>query len=79
MPLAATWLDLEIMIVSEVSQKEKDHITYMWNIKYDTDELIQETEIDSQTQRADLWLPRERGAGEDWIGSLGLTDANSYI
>ena len=29
MPLAATWLDLEIMIVSEVSQKEKDHITYM--------------------------------------------------
>ena len=24
MPLAATWMDLEIMILSEISQKEKD-------------------------------------------------------
>ena len=29
MPLAATWMDLEIIILSEVSQKEKDqyHMT----------------------------------------------------
>ena len=36
MPLAATWTDLEIIIRSEVSQKEKDKyhdITYMWNLK----------------------------------------------
>ena len=35
MPLAATWTDLEIIIRSEVSQKEKDKyhdITYMWNL-----------------------------------------------
>ena len=25
------------------------HITYMWNIKYDTNELISETETDSET------------------------------
>ena len=30
----------------------------MWNLKYDTNKLIYET--DSQTQRTDLWLPRER-------------------
>ena len=39
MPFAATWLDLEIIILSEVSQKERDKyndITYMWNLKYDT-------------------------------------------
>ena len=24
MPLAATWMDLEVMIVSEISQMEKD-------------------------------------------------------
>ena len=46
MPLAATWMDLEIIILSEVSQKEKDkyHITYMWNLKYDTNEHIYETD-----------------------------------
>ena len=47
MLFAATWMDLEIIILSEVSQPEKD--TYMWNLKYDTNELIYETETDSQT------------------------------
>ena len=32
--LAATWMDLEIIILSELSQKKKDkyRITYMWNL-----------------------------------------------
>ena len=30
----------------------------MWNLKYDTNERVCETETDSQTQRADLRLPR---------------------
>ena len=35
MPFAATWMDLEIIILSEVSQTEKDKcdIAYMWNLK----------------------------------------------
>ena len=36
MPFAATWTDLEIIILSKVSQTEKDNyydITYMWNLK----------------------------------------------
>ena len=50
MPSAATWMDLEIIILSEVSQKEIPYdITYMWNLKYDTNEFIYETETDSQT------------------------------
>ena len=33
-PFAATWMDLEIIILSEVSQIEKEkYITYMWNLK----------------------------------------------
>ena len=51
----------------------------MWNLKYETNELIYKTETDSQTQRTDLWLPRVRGVREGWIGSLGLADANYYI
>ena len=49
-------------------------ITYMWNLKYDTNELIYETETDSQTQRTDLWLPRGWGGGGegmDW--ELGVS------
>ena len=52
MSFAATWIDLEIIILSEVNQKERQipyDITYMWNLKYDTNELIYETETDSQT------------------------------
>ena len=30
----------------------------MWNLKYDTNEPTYETETESGTQRADLWLPR---------------------
>ena len=34
MPFAATWTDLEIIILSEVSQGQKDKydIAYMWNL-----------------------------------------------
>ena len=34
MSFAATWMDLEIVILSEESQTEEDkyHIAYMWNL-----------------------------------------------
>ena len=47
MPFAATWMDLEITILSEVGQIS--YISYMWNLKSDTNELIYKTETDSQT------------------------------
>ena len=43
-------------ILSEVSHIEKDKynmISHMWNLKYDTNELIYETEVDSHTH---VWL-----------------------
>ena len=51
MPFAATWMDLEIIILSRISQTEKDKydMTYMWNLKYDTNGLVYKTETDSQT------------------------------
>ena len=49
-PFAATWMDLEIIILSEVSQtKTKLYITYMWNLKNNTNEFIYKTETDLQT------------------------------
>ena len=38
----------------------------MWNLKYNTNEPIPEAEIDSQTQRADLWLLTGSGKEEGW-------------
>ena len=66
-------MDLEI-ILDEVSWKEKDKYRI-----YDTKELMYKTEIDSQTQRSDLWLPSETGLEERWSRIWGLADANYYI
>ena len=52
-PFAATGMDLESVILSEVSQTEKgkDCMTFpIWNLKRnDTNELTCKTETDSQT------------------------------
>ena len=45
---AGAWMNLEIIMLSEVSQRQISYITYMWNLKYDINELIYETKTDSQ-------------------------------
>ena len=43
MPFAATWTDLETLILSEVARKKKTNtidITYLWDLKYGTDDPI---------------------------------------
>ena len=39
-------------------------ITYMWNLKYDTNELIYKTEIDSQISKTNYGYQRGKGVGE---------------
>ena len=46
MPLAATWINLETVILSEVRHR-KTHIGYMWNLKNGTNEPVYKTEIES--------------------------------
>ena len=71
-------MQLEIPILCKERQIPYD-ITYMWNLKHGTNEPIYKRETDLQTQRTDLWLPRGKGEGEKWTGTLGLVDANYYI
>ena len=58
--------------------KKASDVTYVWNLQYDTNELIYETEIDSRREQTCGCQGEER-VGEGWIGSLGLADANYYI
>ena len=76
MPFAATRMQLQMIILSEVSQKEKDKYNMILLIfaiqKNGTNGLIYKAEIETQVQRANLWLPRrERGGGMNW--EIGLT------
>ena len=50
MQFAGTWMQLEIIILSK-SKKERQipYITYMWNLKYGTNEAIYKTKTDSLT------------------------------
>ena len=53
MLFTATWMQLELTILSEVSQKREREIpydiTYMWTLNYATNEPIYKTETDTQT------------------------------
>ena len=74
MPFAATWIDLEIIILSEclLSQTKTD-------VTYDINELTYKTETDSQ--KTNLWLPKGTGEGwwgEDGFGGSGLAYAHYF-
>ena len=52
------WMNLELIIKNEVSQKEKDkyHILmHIWNLESGTKEFICRAAMEKQTCRTDLW------------------------
>ena len=69
MPFAATGMNLEIIILSEVSQGKT---TIIWNHYYvesnknDTKELIYKTETDSWISNSNLWLPKGKHGGKGY-------------
>ena len=77
MPLAVMWVKLESIIRGGENHTKTIpyDVIYIWNLVYNTNELICKIETDSGTQRTDLRLPRS-GVGEGRIGSVGLADAN---
>jgi len=74
-PFAATWMEIETLIITEISQKEKNryHMTSLicgiYNMAWMKLSIEQKQ---TQTWRADLWLPRGGGSRE-WDG-LGVQD-----
>ena len=71
-PFAATQMKIEALILSEVSQKEKDKyhvLSHIWNLMCGTNEPIYRKETNSRTWRKDLCLPRGRGREWDGLGT----------
>ena len=65
MPFAATCKGLEIVILSEIRERQIlcDN-TYMWNLKTDTNEIFYKTETELQIQKTILWfLCKDEGSG----------------
>ena len=50
----------------------------MWNLKYDTNDVIYETETDAQTEHRTV-LAKGRGDAERQTGSLGLANAGYHM
>ena len=61
MPFAATWMDLEIVILSQVSQTKTDIVWYHLYMQSKKNELIYDTETD-------FWLWEN---GRDGLGVWG--------
>ena len=63
------WINLEPIIQSEVSHKEKDKyciLKHIYGIQKDgTNELICKAAMETQTQRTDLWTQAEGMKGLD--------------
>ena len=81
MPFAATWMELETLILSQVSQKEKDKyhmlslvsgIRCMLQMNLSTEKKLMDLENR-------LVVAKGEGEGVGWTGSLGLVDANYCI
>ena len=78
---AATWMDLETVILGEVIERELLYdILYVWNLKGNhADELILKTDIDSRSQRTNLQLLKGKNGRKGQLGSLGGTSPHCCI
>ena len=68
MPFAATWMKLETLILSEISQKEKDKyhmISSIWNLTYGTNEPFHRKE---NHRLGEQTCGCPGGRGREWEG-----------
>ena len=71
MPFAATWMDLEIIIWSELRERQTNIIWYHLYVRSLKNELIYKTEIVLETQKWTYNYQRRKEKGQ--ISSLRLT------
>ena len=79
MAFTATWMDTEIILLSEISQREINTLYHSYRIfiKNDTNKLIYKAETDSQTENK-LMVTKGGGGAKNKLGIWG-TDTYYYI
>ena len=77
MPFVATWMNLEIIKLSELNQidKNKCHMMSlnMWTLKTDTNELSCKIELEPDVENKFMAIKGNNKREERQIKSLGLT------
>ena len=63
MPLAATWMDLEIIILSEFRERQISYNNHTWNLKKIIQVNLFTKQTDSQAYIINLWLSKGKGGG----------------
>ena len=71
MVFAATWMNLEITMLSEINESP---ITYIWNLQTGYNELLCRLDTDSQTLKKYAFLRRQVGG---WGDGMGVWDGNA--
>ena len=79
LPFAAMSMDLENIMLSEISQSQILYdIIYMWNLKNNTIECIYKTETHRHRKQT-CGYQRGKGSGEGQIKGMGLRHTNYYV
>ena len=83
MPFAATWMDLKIVILNEVSQTEKDKYCMILFICGILKKWYKWTYLQNRNRVTDvenkLMVTKGERRGEGYIGRLGLTSTHYYM
>ena len=80
MPFAATWMELQTLILSQVRKRKTDTIWYYLHVEskiWTNDLSTKQKQIMDLEDR--LVFARGEGEGVGWFGSLGLVDKNRCI
>ena len=79
MPFAATRMDLKIIMLSDIHQRQIPYdITYMWNLKKVTQMNLSAKQKQTHKHREQSVVARGKWGRDEWIENLRSADANYY-
>ena len=65
------------LMAVDLTERERNRqisdVTFRWNPKYDTSEIIYRTETDSQIRKTHLWLLKRKGSGGEINQEFGIS------